>query len=76
MDDKPAKLPLAIGIARKTMGIVRQNIGFALAVKAAILILSAAGLTNMWIAIFGDVGVMVLAILNAMRAMLRKKAGG
>ena len=58
------------------MGIVRQNIGFALAVKAAILILSAAGLTNMWIAIFGDVGVMVLAILNAMRAMLRKKAGG
>lgn len=69
MDDKPSKLPCAIRIARKTMRIVYQNIWFALAVKAIILILSALGLTNMWIAVFGDVGVLVLAILNAMRAM-------
>ncbi len=69
MDDKPSKLPRAIRIARKTMRIVYQNIWFALAVKAVILVLSALGLTNMWIAVFGDVGVLVLAILNAMRAM-------
>lgn len=73
MDDKPSKLPLAIQISRKTMRIVRQNIWFALAVKAAILVLSAAGITNMWIAVFGDVGVMILAILNAMRAMIAPK---
>lgn len=71
MDDKLSKLPVAVRISRKTMRIVRQNIWFALAVKAVILILSAAGITNMWIAVFGDVGVMILAILNAMRAMQR-----
>ncbi|MBQ2775836.1 MAG: cadmium-translocating P-type ATPase [Clostridia bacterium] len=73
MDDKPSKLPRAIKIARKTMNIVRQNICFALAVKAIILILGAFGIANMWTAVFGDVGVMVLAILNAMRAMIKIK---
>ena len=69
MDDKPSKLPSAIRISRKTMHIVRQNIVFALAVKAIILVLGAFGIANMWTAVFGDVGVMVIAILNAMRAM-------
>ena len=59
----------AVKIARKTMSIVRQNIIFALAIKAAVLLLSAVGLANMWIAIFADVGVTIIAILNAMRAM-------
>ena len=69
MDDKPSKLANAVKIARKTMAIVRQNIIFALAIKAAVLLLSAIGLANMWIAIFADVGVTIIAILNAMRAM-------
>lgn len=69
MDDKPSKLPEAIKIARKTMRIVWQNIVFSLIVKAAVLILAALGFANMWLAIFADVGVTVLAILNAMRAM-------
>lgn len=73
MDDKPSKLPSAIRISRKTMRIVRQNIVFALAVKAIILVLGAFGIANMWTAVFGDVGVMVIAILNAMRAMSRVK---
>ena len=69
MDDKPSKIPQAIGIARKTMGIVRQNIVFALGVKGIVLLLGALGVANMWWAVFADVGVMVLAILNAMRAL-------
>ncbi len=69
MDDKPSRLPLAVMIARKTMRIVRQNIVFALAVKAIILLLGALGLANMWFAVFGDVGVLILAILNAMRCL-------
>ncbi|MGN0451421.1 MAG: heavy metal translocating P-type ATPase [Acutalibacteraceae bacterium] len=69
MDDKPSKLAEAIKIARKTMSIVWQNIIFALAVKAVVLVLGAAGFAGMWLAIFADVGVTVLAILNAMRAM-------
>ena len=69
MDDKPGKLPLAISIARRTMAIVRQNITFALAVKGVILLLGFIGKANMWAAVFADVGVAVLAILNAMRAM-------
>ena len=69
MDDKPSKIAAAIGIARKTLRIVRQNIVFALAVKALVLILGAAGLANMWEAVFADVGVSVIAILNAMRAL-------
>ena len=69
MDDDPEKIALAVRIARKTMNIVRQNIVFALGVKGVILLLGAFGIANMWIAVFGDVGVMVIAILNAMRAM-------
>lgn len=69
MDDKPAKLPLAVKISRKTMHIVRQNIVFALGIKAILLVLGAAGFANMWTAVFGDVGVMIIAILNALRAM-------
>lgn len=73
MDDKPSKLPLAVKISRRTMRIVTQNIAFALGVKAVILILGAMGLTNMWAAIFGDVGVMIIAVINSMRAMLKIK---
>lgn len=69
MDDKPSKLPEAVRIARKTMSIVWQNIIFALLVKAVVLVLGALGIAGMWLAIFADVGVTVLAILNAMRAM-------
>ena len=69
MDDKPSNIAKAVRIARKTMGIVRQNIVFALAVKFAVLILAAVGIANMWLAVFADVGVAVLAILNAMRCM-------
>lgn len=69
MDDNPAKLPLAVQIARRTMRIVYQNIVFALAVKGGILILGALGYAGMWAAVFADVGVCVLAILNAMRAL-------
>ncbi|MCB5374294.1 heavy metal translocating P-type ATPase [Flavonifractor plautii] len=69
MDDKPSKLADAIRIARRTLAIVRQNIVFALAVKFLVLALSAAGAANMWEAVFADVGVSVIAILNAMRAL-------
>ena len=69
MDDKPSNISRAIRIARKTMGIVWQNIVFALAVKLLILVLAAFGIANMWLAVFGDVGVAIIAILNAMRAM-------
>ena len=69
MDDRPTKIAKAIRIARKTMRIVWQNIVFALGVKFAVLILAALGLANMWLAVFADVGVACLAILNAMRAL-------
>ena len=69
MDYKPSKLADAIRIARRTLAIVRQNIVFALAVKFLVLALSAAGVANMWEAVFADVGVSVIAILNAMRAL-------
>ena len=69
MDDDPRKLALAIAIARKTLSIVRQNIVFSLVVKIGCLLLTALGYTNMWWAIFADVGVMVLAVLNATRAL-------
>ncbi len=69
MDDRLAGLPRAMRIARKTLCIVRQNIVLALAVKAAVLILGALGLAGLWLAVFADVGVAVLAILNAMRAL-------
>ena len=73
MDDDPMKISSAIAVARKCMRIVRQNIVFALGVKFICLGLGALGLTNLWIAIFADVGVMVLAVLNAIRAMMVKK---
>ena len=69
MDDDIAKLPLAVKISRKTMSIVRQNIVFALGVKAAVLILTVFGLSSMWLAVFADVGVSAVAILNAMRTL-------
>lgn len=69
MDDDPAKIALAIDIAKRTLGIVYQNIIFALGVKFVVLILGALGIANMWLAVFADVGVSVIAILNAMRAM-------
>ncbi len=73
MDDNPEKIAMAIRIAKRTLTIVHQNIAFALGVKFIVLILSALGFGNMWIAVFADVGVSVLAILNAMRAL---KFGG
>ena len=69
MDDELSKLADIIRISRKTVRIVRQNVAFALIVKAAVLILGIFGLANMWEAVFGDVGVTVLAVLNAMRAL-------
>lgn len=72
MDDKPSKIADAVKLSRRIMNIVRQNIVFALAVKGLILLLGAFGIANMWIAVFGDVGVSVLAILNAMRALNTK----
>ena len=72
MDDDPLKISKAIRISRKCIGIVYQNIGFALTVKFGCLILGALGITNMWAAIFADVGVMVLAVLNAIRALNTK----
>ena len=69
MDDKPSNIARAIRIARKTMGIAWQNIIFALGVKLIVLILAALGIANMWLAVFADVGVAIIAILNAMRCM-------
>ena len=73
MDDKPSNIARAMRIARKTMCIVWQNIVFALGVKVLILVLAALGIANMWLAVFGDVGVAMIAILNAMRAMRAPK---
>ena len=75
MYDDPQQISLAMRIARKTMSIVKQNIVMALGVKAACLILGAVGLATMWMAIFADVGVMVLAVLNALRALSVDKGG-
>ena len=72
MDDDPARIATAIKISRRTLGIVYQNIVFALAIKAACLVLGAMGIANMWVAIFADVGVMVIAVLNAVRALSTK----
>ena len=73
MDDKPSKIATAIRISRKTLGIVRQNIVFALGVKAIVLLLGALGYASMWAAVFADVGVSVIAILNAIRALSVKE---
>ena len=69
MDDKPSKIPEAMNIARKTMRIVQQNIIVSLTVKGLVLIITAIGMGNMWYAVFADVGVLILAVLNAMRAL-------
>jgi Cd2+/Zn2+-exporting ATPase len=71
MDDDPGKIALAIRIARKCLRIVRQNIWFALGVKGACLVFGAFGIADMWLAIFADVGVMVIAVANAMRTLRR-----
>ena len=73
MDDDPRKIAKAIRISRKCLRIVYENIVFAIAIKILALILVAFGAANMWLAIFADVGVMVLAVLNAIRAMFVKK---
>ena len=73
MDDDPLKIAKAIKISRKCLGIVYQNIVFALGIKAVCLILGAFGIANMWLAIFADVGVMILAVLNAIRALFVKR---
>ena len=73
MDDDPAKIVLAMKISRKTLGIVYQNIVFALAVKIICLLLIAFAGLGMWLAILADVGVMVLAVLNATRALYTKR---
>jgi len=72
MDDQPTKIALAISIARRTIGIARQNVAFAIGVKLAVLLLAAFGLSTLWMAVFADVGVTVLAVLNAMRALRMK----
>jgi len=69
MDDHPSKIALAIRIARRTLSIARQNVWFAIGVKVAVLILATFGIATMWLAVFADVGVTVLAVLNAMRAL-------
>ncbi len=73
MDDDPMKIAKAIKISRKCLGIVYQNIVFALGIKAICLVLGAMGIANMWLAIFADVGVMIIAVLNAIRALFVKK---
>ena len=74
MDDDPIKIPQAIRIAKHCMRIVYENIWFSIAVKLLCLLLGAVGLANMWTAIFADVGVMVIAVLNALRAMRVRKS--
>ena len=69
MDDHPSKIATAIRIARRTLKIARQNIWFAIGVKVAVLLLAAVGIATLWLAVFADVGVTVLAVLNAMRAL-------
>ena len=73
MDDDPLKIATAIRIARKCLGIVYQNIYFAIGIKVVCLILGAVGIANMWLAIFADVGVMIIAVLNAIRALFVRK---
>lgn len=73
MDDDPLKIPVAIGIARKCLRIVYENIYFAIGIKLICLVLGALGIANMWLAIFADVGVMVIAVINAIRALFVRK---
>ena len=73
MDDDPLKISVAVKIAHKCMAIVKENICIAIGIKVLFLILGAVGIANMWFAIFADVGVMVLTVLNSMRTLLMKK---
>ena len=73
MDDCPSKIAVAVFVAKKTMSIVKQNIVFALLIKALFLILGAVGLMSMWGAVFADVGVTLLAVLNSLRALQVKR---
>ena len=73
MDDDPMKIVTAVDIARRCMAIVYQNVVFSIGIKVGCLLLGALGITNMWAAIFADVGVMVLAVLNAIRVLAVKK---
>ncbi len=73
MNDDPLSIPKVINISKKCMRIVRQNISFAVGIKILCLVLGAFGITNMWIAVFADVGVMILSVLNALRVMLERK---
>ena len=73
MDDNPQKIALAMRIARRTLSIARQNVGFAIGVKVVVLVLAVLGIATMWLAVFADVGVTVLAVLNAMRALTGKQ---
>ena len=73
MDDKPSKIATAIGIARRTIGIARQNVAFAIFIKLFVLVLAAFGMATMWMAVFADVGVTVIAVINAMRALKTKE---
>ena len=72
MDDQPSKVATAIRISRRTLRIARQNVIFAIGVKLAVLILATIGLATMWMAVFADVGVTVLAVFNAMRTLKTK----
>ena len=74
MDDSPAKIATAVRISRRTIAIAHQNVWFAIGVKVAILALATVGLGTMWMAVFADVGVTVLAVLNAMRALVVGRA--
>ena len=69
MDDKPSKIARAIRISRRTIAIAQQNIIFAIAVKLIILVLAALGLAPMWLAVFGDTGVLILCVLNSVRTL-------
>ena len=73
MDDDPMKVATAIQIARRTLRIARQNVVFAIGVKVAVLLLAAIGIASMWMAVFADVGVTVIAVINAMRTLNVKK---
>ena len=73
MEDKPSKIVEGIKISRRTLRIVYENLYGALGIKATILLLSALGISNMWIAVFGDVGVTILAVLNSLRLLKKTK---
>ena len=72
MNDSPAKIPEVVKISKRTLAIARENVIFALGIKALVLVLGTVGLANMWMAVFADVGVSIIAIINSMRILLKK----